>query len=192
MGNSWEKEPFPMEKAVLKLELTSNQRHLIRATWRDHEHSLCELSCLVYRHIFERSSDAKRLFPSLLACGDDWESSRDFRSLTIKFTQSLDEVVKSINDTHKLEIILKKVGAKHVKFAARGFSPDFWLHFPSGIRFAMSQLIHNCHSILEKEQEEALEAWNVLAHFIVTKMDEGYRQAEAKERPAVKKFSCRQ
>lgn len=157
------------------LALSVNQKRLLRDTWKSDIDSFYEISSGVYEYIFNQSPETKTLFPSLVQCGNNWSHSHEFLNLTLKFAQVIDNVIKNINNPDKVGPILEEVGGRHVKLVSRGFTTRMLDTFRDALENSMEKYIIG-HNLKEGvELDECLDAWDILAQFVMQRMEKGFK-----------------
>jgi hypothetical protein len=80
---------------------------------------------------------------------------------------------------------LYKIGERHVKFAERGFKPEYWDIFLDAMEEVLSTKIASIEQFSEEQRNNATKVWRRLAFYIITHMKHGYfdelkRQEEQK------------
>lgn len=163
-----------MVNSALLLRLSREQTRLMRVTWLSHEQFLYQLSSDVYGYIFEHSEEAKRLFPTVLACGSEWHQSSEFRLQALRFAQILDNIVRHLGSSAACAQLLQDLGERHVQYVARGFHMELWQFFKAAMPIAMRKHLSSSRAVNEEDIDEILLVWQILADFIVANMETGF------------------
>jgi hypothetical protein len=69
---------------------------------------------------------------------------------------------------------LAKVGERHVKFADRGFKPEYWDIFLDAMECVLSDKIASIEQFDEEQRQHATKVWRRLAFYIIVHMKRGY------------------
>uniref|UniRef100_A0A914WTZ6 Globin family profile domain-containing protein n=1 Tax=Plectus sambesii TaxID=2011161 RepID=A0A914WTZ6_9BILA len=150
------------------------QRELIKLTWSDDFEYLYNLGSNIYVYIFNHEPNAKKLFPALAPYGDAWLDSKEFRGQALKFVQTLSQTVKNVHHMDRLQPLLYNVGRAHIRFADRGFRPEYWDVFHSAIKSAMAGHIASLTTLTDEDRAEAVKVWRMLTDYVVYQMRKGY------------------
>lgn len=121
----------------------------------------------LFMHIFNSNPDCKTLFPWIIKYeteGRDFTEGKEFRSQSLRFVQVSNErrggggksnldvgpqwnsletiahVVKNVYHMERLEGFLYDIGQRHIKYASRGFKPQYWDLFQ--VSLPLSSLSH--------------------------------------------------
>uniref|UniRef100_A0A914E7U4 Globin family profile domain-containing protein n=1 Tax=Acrobeloides nanus TaxID=290746 RepID=A0A914E7U4_9BILA len=76
---------------------------------------------------------------------------------------------------------LYSIGERHVKFAARGFKPEYWDIFQDAIEYSLTDHIGSLEDFDEKQKADAIAAWRKLALYVITHLKRGFNDLMAKE-----------
>ncbi|KAI6183319.1 GLOBIN domain-containing protein [Aphelenchoides bicaudatus] len=155
-------EPTPTEKEIIKL------------TWSDDFDFLYKLGANIYCYIFKTMPECKNLFPAIHAHGDQYRDSREFRAQALKFVQTLSHAVKNLYHMTDLAPYLSRVGERHVKFADRGFKPEYWDIFLDAMEYVLTDKIASIEQFNEEQRQMATKVWRRLAFYIIVWMKRGY------------------
>uniref|UniRef100_A0A7E4VWP7 GLOBIN domain-containing protein n=1 Tax=Panagrellus redivivus TaxID=6233 RepID=A0A7E4VWP7_PANRE len=167
------------DESILNWEPDVHEKELVKKTWSDDFDFLYELGAAIYTYIFEHNPNTKQLFPTIHRHGEHWKDSKEFRSQALKFVQTLAHVVKNLYHMERLAPYLYKIGEIHVKFAKRGFKPEFWNSFLDAMEVALADTIQRNPELTIDEKVEATQVWRRLAHYVISHMKRGYSEKEA-------------
>ncbi|CAD5210817.1 unnamed protein product [Bursaphelenchus xylophilus] len=160
---------------IVAWEPSPDEKDIIKQTWSDDFTFLYELGSNIYVYIFNHNPEAKRLFPTIHQHGEKYRESKEFRSQALKFVQAISHTVKNIYHMNDLAPYLYDIGRRHVKFAARGFKPEYWDLFLDAMEFALTDHITSLKTIDDDEQRaKALQVWRRLAFYIITHLKRGF------------------
>uniref|UniRef100_A0A915DFC4 Globin family profile domain-containing protein n=1 Tax=Ditylenchus dipsaci TaxID=166011 RepID=A0A915DFC4_9BILA len=164
-------------------EPDDEEKELVKRTWSDDFDFLYELGSAIYSYIFETNPHTKVLFPNIHRHGDKWRDSQEFRSQALRFVQTLSHAVKNLHHMEdRLAPHLYKIGERHVKFADRGFKPEYWDCFLDAMEYSLVEHINSLSDFSEHQREGATTVWRRLAFYIITHMKHGYNNLLAKQR----------
>ncbi|KAI6217011.1 Globin [Aphelenchoides besseyi] len=160
---------------IIGWEPNSEARELIKLTWTDNLDFLFDLGVKIFDYIFTHVPECKSLFPSIHKHGEAYRESREFRSQTLKFAQTISHCVQNIYRIDDVAAYLAKIGEQHCRFAERGFTPDLWDVFLDAMEVALIDQISTVAPDLDvQRQEAAAHVWRRLTFFIITHMKHGY------------------
>ncbi|KAH7712529.1 CRE-GLB-18 protein [Aphelenchoides avenae] len=160
---------------VTQWEPRAEEKELIRRTWSDDFDFLYELGSKIYTYIFENNPQTKTLFPNIHRHGAAWKHSKEFRGQALNFVQTISYAVKNVYHMQdNLVPHLRKIGQRHVKFAERGFKPEYWDIFQDAIETSLEAHIASLEDFLPEQRSEAIRIWRQLAVYITTHMKYGY------------------
>jgi len=123
------------------------ERELIRRSWSDDFDFLFRIGAAIYNYIFENNPQTRQLFPAIHQWGDKWRESVEFRSQALRFVQTLAHAVQKIYRLEEVAANVHAIGRRHVKYAHRGFKPEYW---------DMFQVIQGVQVIIYLAEEEDL------------------------------------
>lgn len=150
------------------------QRELLKLTWSDDFDYLYNLGTNIYVYIFDHAPNTKNLFPTVAAHGDAWRESKEFRAQALKFVRSLSQTVRNVHHMERLRPLLYDIGRIHVRFAQRGFKPEYWDVFHNAIKYAMASHIASLSTLTDQDRAEAVDVWRMLSDYVVFQMRRGY------------------
>ncbi|KAI1728940.1 globin domain-containing protein [Ditylenchus destructor] len=150
------------------------EKELVKRTWSDDFDFLYDLGAAIYGYIFAHNPHTKKLFPGIHQHGEHWKESREFRSQALKFVQTLSSAVKNLYHMHRLAPYLYNIGQRHVKFAERGFKPEYWDLFMDAMEVSLEAHIKALSDFDEEQRAGAIRVWRRLAFYIITHMKHGY------------------
>uniref|UniRef100_A0AC35GF28 Globin family profile domain-containing protein n=1 Tax=Panagrolaimus sp. PS1159 TaxID=55785 RepID=A0AC35GF28_9BILA len=173
------------DDSILTWEPDVDEKELVKKTWSDdfdflYElgsddfEFLYELGAAIYTYIFETNPNTKSLFPSIHQYGDRWKESKEFRQQALRFVQTLSHTVKNLYHMDRLAPYLYKIGELHVKFAKRGFQPEFWNDFLDAMEVSLADSIKRNKDLTDEQKKEATRVWRRLALYVITQMKRGY------------------
>lgn len=170
------------EQEIIAWMPTDYERDLVKQTWSDDFDFLYELGAAIYTYIFEHNPQAKVLFPKIHRHGDKWRESNEFRSQALKFVQTISFTSKNLYHMDEIHPRLHQIGEMHVKYASRGFKPEYWNSFLDAMEFALTEHINSVAHFTEKQRKDAARVWRQLASYIIVHMRRGYQEGELKLR----------
>uniref|UniRef100_A0A914W5B3 Globin family profile domain-containing protein n=1 Tax=Plectus sambesii TaxID=2011161 RepID=A0A914W5B3_9BILA len=153
---------------------THRQRDLLKQTWSDDFDFLFDLGTHIYCYIFDHEPRTRNLFPALKLHGDNWRESREFRAQALKFVQTLSQTIKNVHHMDRLRPLLYNVGRVHVRFAERGFRPEYWNVFEEAMESSLAGHIAALDCLTDEDRQEAIKVWRILARYIIHQMRKGY------------------
>lgn len=86
-------------------------------------------------------------------------------------------MVRNLNNPDVIDSLLRRVGARHVKYITRGFQPSYWAVFKGAIDTAIREQMTKDSDYDRRELLELLDIWTTLADYIIIRMEEGFRAA---------------
>uniref|UniRef100_A0AC34FMS6 Globin family profile domain-containing protein n=1 Tax=Panagrolaimus sp. ES5 TaxID=591445 RepID=A0AC34FMS6_9BILA len=162
------------DDSILAWEPDVDEKELVKKTWSDDFDFLYELGAAIYTYIFDTNPNTKQLFPSIHQYGDRWKESKEFRQQALRFVQTLSHTVKNLYHMERLAPYLYKIGELHVKFAKRGFQPEFWNDFLDAMEVSLADSIKRNKDLTDEQKKEATRVWRRLALYVITNMKRGY------------------
>lgn len=98
--------------------------------------------------------------------------------LLFQFVQTLARALQNLNSLEtSVDPYLAQIGRLHVKFVPNGFDPSYWNVFETAIQAAMRKHVEMRTQLDEKTKIMAIEAWVLLAHYIIDRMRDGFDAA---------------
>nr|CAD2187331.1 unnamed protein product [Meloidogyne enterolobii] len=167
------------EEEISKWRPNEYERNLVNLTWSDDFDFLYELGTTIYTYIFDHNPQAKLLFIKIHRHGDEWRQSADFRTQALKFVQTISYAAKNLYHMEDcLQMRLFEIGENHVKYASRGFKPEYWDIFLDAMEYALTNHIASTPTLNAQERADATRVWRQLAHYIIVHMKYGYLAKE--------------
>ncbi|KAI6196151.1 Globin [Aphelenchoides besseyi] len=157
--------------------LSPEENELIVLTWSDDFNWLFELGSKIYIYIFTHNPECRTLFPAVHAHGDNYQESKEFKSLALKFVTTISFAVKNLHHPTDLNAHLYTIGSRHIHFTKRGFRPEFWNIFQDAMEFSLTDRIAETANFDDDRRKRAINAWRHLALYIITFMKRGYFDA---------------
>uniref|UniRef100_A0A0N5AL91 GLOBIN domain-containing protein n=1 Tax=Syphacia muris TaxID=451379 RepID=A0A0N5AL91_9BILA len=174
--NAKDHEPSPSSASdIERWQPTHEERELLRMTWSNDFEFLYQLGTNIYTYIFNTNPKAKSLFPFVKLYGNDWKECREFRSQALKFAQTLSLAIKNLYSMDQLVPLVYDIGAKHCKYAHRGFEPKHWDVFLDAMEQALSDHIRSLETLNDAQKLAATAAWRTLSLFIIIHMKRGFQ-----------------
>uniref|UniRef100_A0A914DZJ9 Globin family profile domain-containing protein n=2 Tax=Acrobeloides nanus TaxID=290746 RepID=A0A914DZJ9_9BILA len=164
----------PIEDYYDKWEANTDEKELIKLSWSNDFDFLFTLGSNIYIYIFEHNPKTRELFPGIHQYGENWQESKEFRKQALNFVQTLSFAVKNIYHMDEVADYLYKIGERHVKFADRGFKPEYWNIFQDAMEVSLEQQIASLPNFNESQQHEAIRVWRRLALYLITHLKRGY------------------
>ncbi|KAE9552649.1 hypothetical protein FO519_004128 [Halicephalobus sp. NKZ332] len=162
------------DESIVNWEPDVYEKELVKKTWSDDFDFLYELGAAIYTYIFDNNPNTKELFPSIHKHGDQWRDSKEFRSQALKFVQTLSYTVKNLYHMERAAAHVHKIGELHVKYAKRGFKPEFWNIFLDAMEVSLTDSINRNKEMSEDQKSDAIRVWRRLAHYVIVHMKRGY------------------
>ncbi|CAD5207519.1 unnamed protein product [Bursaphelenchus okinawaensis] len=159
---------------IVEWEPSPEEKEIIKQTWSDDFSFLYELGSSIYVYIFNHNPEAKKLFPTIHQHGEKYKESKEFRAQALKFVQAISHTVKNIYHMNDLAPYLSDIGRRHVKFAERGFKPEYWDLFLDAMEHSLSDQINSIQSIDDTKRAKAVQVWRRLAFYIITHLKRGF------------------
>uniref|UniRef100_A0A914C2A2 Globin family profile domain-containing protein n=1 Tax=Acrobeloides nanus TaxID=290746 RepID=A0A914C2A2_9BILA len=160
---------------------TSSEIGLLRETWSDDIDFLYNIGSQIYIYIFEHNPDTIELFPKIHKHGERWKDSPEFRAQSLKFVQTLTMCIELLDKMDRMAENLRTIGEHHVQYAKRGFKPIYWNIFYDALKFSLFDHLNSFIESSDQKYHDIINAWNKLAHYIITQMKRGYVHKLVKE-----------
>lgn len=163
-------------------KFSRQEKYLLRKSWNLIKSDMQEIAVKIFEMIFEKSPQAKKMFPFMKFDRDESEKhSNEFTFHALRFIQVLESAIEALDDLSKLTPLLTNLGRIHTRQQqAHGFDPCYWIIFQDCTlyhfrrAFASSsniRLICSCRStISEHEVDSMIALWRELIEYIIQGM----------------------
>ncbi|VDK56971.1 unnamed protein product [Anisakis simplex] len=149
--------------------LSVRQRTLLHKSWMKSQRTGLEnIGAQVYLRIALHEPSIMKLFGIHDVKISELKYNKAFQQQSMTMTRSLDFIVKNLDNLHTVKEYCRELGYRHVKYASRGFKPEYWDIF--------------AESLTECAIEwEALIGWRMLVRFLIEHMKDGFKMGEREQ-----------
>ena len=154
--------------------LNSEDKRIIKRTWKILSTDISRLENKVFLKMFELTPAIKDLFPQKHSKSDSAEDTV-FKGHATRMMQSIETVINHIDELETvITPLLIEMGKQHYSF--QGFHTIFWDSCPEAILCIWKEKFQ------DKFTAERYKAWSIILMFIISKLKEGYDTASGSKR----------